>query len=77
MPKKTKSKKKKKKKEKDVIEKPDYSYITEEEMKKGFKPSDTPQEGIIICSNCSSTNFPEDDYCFNCSRRLEKEIIPD
>lgn len=69
--------KKKKKKEKETIEKPDYSYITEEEIKSGFKPSDTLQEGIIICPNCSSTNFAEDDYCFNCNRRLEKEVIQD
>ena len=70
MPKKSSSKQKKKKQIDEQIEKRDYSYITEEEMKTGFKPSDTLQEGVILCPFCSTSNTTADEVCFNCRRRL-------
>jgi len=70
MPKKPSSKQKKKKQKEELPEKIDYSYITEEEMKTGFKPSDTIQEGVILCPFCSTSNTTADEVCFNCRRRL-------
>ncbi len=70
MPKKSSSKKKAKKQKDELPEKIDYSYITEEEMKTGFKPSDIVQEGVVLCPFCSTSNTTADEVCFNCRRRL-------
>ena len=70
MPKKPSSKQKKKKQKEVLPEKIDYSYITEEEIKTGFKPSDIIQEGVILCPFCSTSNTTADEVCFNCRRRL-------
>ncbi|MCG3221142.1 MAG: hypothetical protein H7641_07145 [Candidatus Heimdallarchaeota archaeon] len=67
------SSKKEKKKEKKKAEQaggPDYRYITEEEMKKGFKPSNVLQEGAVLCPYCSTTNTTDDEVCFNCRKKL-------
>ncbi|NPD89977.1 MAG: hypothetical protein HGN29_14790 [Asgard group archaeon] len=70
---KTSSKKKKRKEEKKTEEedKPDYGFITEEEMEKGFKPSNVLQEGAVLCPYCSTTNTTEDEVCFNCRKKLK------
>ncbi|MHA1347306.1 MAG: hypothetical protein ACTSVO_00875 [Candidatus Heimdallarchaeaceae archaeon] len=68
------SKKKKKKKEKDLddlTEKIDYSYISEDEIKSGFKPSNVIQSEAIICPFCSSTNTSADKVCFNCRKKFD------
>ena len=70
MPKKPSSKQKKKKKIEEQSEKIDYSYITEDEMRNGFKPSDIIQEGVVLCPFCSTSNTSADEVCFNCRRRL-------
>ena len=73
MNKKTSSKRKKSKEKKEIeeAEKPDYGFITEEEMEKGFKPSNVLQEGAILCPHCSATNTSEDEFCFNCKKKLQ------
>lgn len=73
MNKKTSSKKKKKKEKKETeeVEKPDYGFITEEEMEKGFKPSNVLQEGAVLCPYCSTTNTTDDEVCFNCRKKLK------
>ena len=70
MSKKASSKQKKKKKIEEQPEKIDYSYITEDEMRNGFKPSDVIQEGVVLCPFCSTSNTTADEVCFNCRRRL-------
>jgi len=63
------SKNEKKKEEKK--DEPDYRFITEEEMKKGFKPSNILQEGAVLCPFCSTTNTSDDEFCFNCRKKLK------
>ncbi|MHA1259832.1 MAG: hypothetical protein ACTSRO_09395 [Candidatus Heimdallarchaeaceae archaeon] len=58
---------------KEDIQDIDYSYITKEEMIEGFKPSNHIQKGVVLCPYCSSTNLPEDEFCFNCGKRIWKE----
>ena len=70
MPKNPSSKQKKKKQKEEQPEKIDYSYITEDEMRTGFKPSDIIQEGVVLCPFCSTSNTTADEVCFNCRRRL-------
>ncbi|MBY9002126.1 MAG: hypothetical protein KGD64_14495 [Candidatus Heimdallarchaeota archaeon] len=70
MPKKS-SKKKKEKEVEELVEKIDYSYITEEEIINGFKPSNTVQSEARLCPFCSSTNTSSDDVCFNCRKKLD------
>ncbi len=72
------SKKKKKKEEKDLDElsdKIDYSYITEDEIKSGFKPSNVIQAEAVVCSFCSTTNTHKDEFCFNCRKKLEQKRV--
>ena len=72
MPKKSskKNKKKTKKNLDELSEKIDYSYITEDEIKSGFKPSNTIQAEAVVCSFCSTTNTSKDEFCFNCRKKL-------
>ncbi len=71
MPEKSSSKQKKTKKS-ELNGNVDYSYITEDEIKNGFKPSSVPQEGIVFCPFCSTTNTTEDEFCFNYRKKLAK-----
>ena len=73
MPKKSSKRKEKKKKKEleELSEKIDYSYITEDEIKSGFKPSNVIQAEAVVCPFCSTTNTSEDKFCFNCRKQLE------
>ena len=64
---------KQKKKDKSRQKKVDLSYVTEEEMRNGFKPADYIPEGVIICSFCSASNTVEDKICFNCNKKLQND----
>ncbi|MHA1198857.1 MAG: hypothetical protein ACTSQF_05845 [Candidatus Heimdallarchaeaceae archaeon] len=65
-----KNKKKKEKKLDELTEKTDYSNITEDEIKHGFKPSNVIQTEAVVCSFCSTTNTSKDEFCFNCRKKL-------